>query len=165
MEIAGEHDAEHVEKFVPKIQTSVGALVFDHRERLLILKPTYKSGWTLPGGIMEESGETPWEACRREVFEECGLSISSGRLVSVDFHRPKSGRAGGVRFLFDCGVMDDDALGSITLQVDEVAEHRLSPVDEALTLLRKAVRRRVASTLAAGGFTYLERGEPVESVS
>jgi ADP-ribose pyrophosphatase YjhB (NUDIX family) len=165
MGIPSEPAADHVEKFVPKIQTSVGALVFDQHERLLILKPTYKSGWTLPGGIMEESGETPWDACRREVLEECGLSVDSARLACVDFHRPKSGRAGGVRILFDCGVVDDDALASITLQAEEIAEHRLAPVNEALTLLRKAVSRRVSSALAAGTCTYLERGEPVESVT
>ena len=41
--------------------------------RLLIVKPAYKSGWTIPGGVMEADGETPWEACRREVREETGV--------------------------------------------------------------------------------------------
>ena len=50
---------------LPAIPVSAGALVFDGAGRLLILKPTYKSGWTIPGGVMEADGETPWEACRR----------------------------------------------------------------------------------------------------
>ena len=50
----------------PRIPASAGALIRDVRGRLLILKPTYKSGWTIPGGIIEADGETPWEACRRE---------------------------------------------------------------------------------------------------
>src|SRR5260370_14699151 len=44
------------------IPVSAGALIFDRAGRLLILKPTYKSGWTIPGGVMEADGETPWEA-------------------------------------------------------------------------------------------------------
>src|SRR5690348_2961409 len=52
---------------VPAIPVSAGALIFDRRGRLLIIKPTYKSGWTIPGGVMEADGETPWQACMREV--------------------------------------------------------------------------------------------------
>ena len=60
---------------VPRIPASAGAMIFDCKGRLLILKPTYKAGWTIPGGEMEADGETPWEACQREVAEECGLTV------------------------------------------------------------------------------------------
>src|SRR5258706_11113969 len=78
---------------IPAIPVSAGALIFDTAGRLLILKPTYKSGWTIPGGVMEADGETPWDACRREVAEECGLYIDAAhpaRLACMDFrlHRP-----------------------------------------------------------------------------
>jgi hypothetical protein len=36
---------------LPGIPVSAGALIFDRGGRLLILKPTYKSGWTIPGGM------------------------------------------------------------------------------------------------------------------
>jgi len=149
---------------VPRVPASAGALVFDGRGRLLVLKPIYKSGWTLPGGEMEADGESPWAACRREVREECGLDVRSGRLACVDFRRPKPGRPGGVRFLFDCGVQDDAVLAGIVLAPLEISEFRLVDVPEALTLLRRPVRRRVAATLAAGDFVYLEQGRPVEAV-
>src|SRR5215469_6438108 len=84
---------------VPAVPASASALIFDERGRLLILRPTYKSGWTIPGGVMENDGETPWQACRREVREECGLEVTSARLACVDFRRPGAGRAGGIRFL------------------------------------------------------------------
>src|SRR5580704_4465033 len=91
------------EEYLPAIPASAGALIFDRADRLLILRPTYKSGWTIPGGVMEADGETPWEACRREVREECGIEVHRARLACMDFRRPKPGRAGGIRFLFDCG--------------------------------------------------------------
>ena len=109
---------------------------------------------------MEDDGETPWEACRREVHEECGLVVDAGRLACVDFLRPRPDRPGGMRFLFDCGRFSDDTLAGIVLQEDEISEHRLVTPDEAFGLLSGPVRRRVRAALAATTTVYLEDGRP-----
>jgi 8-oxo-dGTP pyrophosphatase MutT (NUDIX family) len=140
---------------------SAGALIYDRAGQLLILKPTYKSGWTIPGGIMEADGESPWEACQREVREETGLEVSHGRLVVMDFRRPKEARPGGIRFLFDCGQVSDAALAGLKLQPEEISEFRLVPLPDALTLLRGPIRRRVRAATKGRGLVYLEHGRPV----
>jgi 8-oxo-dGTP diphosphatase len=146
----------------PTIPASAGALVRDRKGRVLILKPTYKSGWTIPGGVVEADGETPWEACRRETREECGLDLRHGRLVCVDFLRPRPGRPGGMRFLFGCGVLDEPVLAGIVLQEEEISEYRLAGVDHALRLLSGPVRRRVAAAVTKSRrLRYLEDGRPV----
>jgi 8-oxo-dGTP diphosphatase len=146
---------------LPRIPASAGALVWDRKGRLLILKPTYKSGWTIPGGVVEADGETPWEACRRETREECGLDLRSGRLVCVDFLRPRPGRPGGIRFLFDCGVLGKPTLAGIVLQEEEISEYRFALVDRALQLLSGPVRRRVAAAVKKPRrLRYLEDGRP-----
>src|SRR3954469_9746200 len=119
---------------IPRIPASAGALIYDSRDRLLILKPTYKKGWTIPGGQIDP-GESPWEACRRETLEECGLVVSGGRLACVDFRPQRPERPGGVRFLFDCGTIGDRELAAIRLQEAEIEAHRLAPLEEALALL------------------------------
>jgi len=149
---------------IPRIPASAGALVFDAAGRLLILKPTYKSGWTIPGGQVEADGETPWEACKREVLEESGLEIGSGRLACVDFLRPRPERPGGMRFLFDCGVLDQEQLSRVVVQTEEIAEYRLVPVAEALGLLSGPLRRRVRAAVGARHCQYLEDGRPVGGV-
>jgi 8-oxo-dGTP diphosphatase len=150
---------------LPMIPVSAGALIFNSTGRLLILKPTYKTGWTIPGGVMEADGETPWDACRREVREECGIEVGSGRLACTDFRPARPGRPGGIRFLFDCGKADDAALAAITLQPEEVAEYRLARLDTALALLRPALRRRVgAATRHRRRFVYLENGRRVPAI-
>lgn len=149
---------------VPAIPVSAGALIRDQAGRLLILKPTYKTGWTIPGGVMEADGETPWEACRREVREECGIEVRGGRLACVDFRPGRPGHPGGVRFLFDCGSADDAVLATITLQPEEIAEYRLVPLDIALDLLRPPIRRRVRAVSRHRGFLYLEDGRPVPGI-
>lgn len=160
---------------LPAIPASAGALIFDGHGRLLILKPTYKQGWTIPGGVME-AGETPWQACQREAGEETGLVVTRGRLVCVDFRPPKPerpgkpARPGGLRFLFDCGAFGPQALAAIVLQAEEISESRLLPRAQALPLLSKPVRRRVraatrAAAVRARTVLYLENGRPVEGVT
>ena len=41
---------------------SAGALLFDDTGRFMIVDPTYKVGWEIPGGIVE-AGESPRQAC------------------------------------------------------------------------------------------------------
>ena len=148
--------------WLPRIPASAGALVWDPKGRLLILKPTYKSGWTIPGGIVEADGETPWEACRREAKEECGLDVRRGELVCVDFLRPRPGRPGGMRFLFDCGTFDRSTLAGIVVQEAEISRYRLARIDRALRLLRGPIRRRVTVAIGKPGpLRYLEDGRPV----
>jgi 8-oxo-dGTP diphosphatase len=149
---------------LPAIPVSAGALIFDRTGRLLILKPTYKSGWTIPGGVMEADGETPWEACRREVREECGVDVRNGRLACMDFRRPRPGRPGGIRFLFDCGAVSGKSLAAIAVQPEEISEYRLLPLPRAFPLLRRPIRRRVRAASSGQGVVYLEDGRPVPGV-
>jgi 8-oxo-dGTP diphosphatase len=158
---AGPDSATEETMSVPGIPVSAGALVFDRAGRLLILKPTYKSGWTIPGGVMEADGESPWEACRREVREETGIDVSRGRLAAMDFRRPRAGRPGGIRFLFDCGKVSDQALADLTLQPEEISESRLVPLPDALALLRGPIKRRVRAATSGRRLVYLEDGRPV----
>ena len=148
----------------PRIPASAGALIHSATGRLLILKPTYKKGWTIPGGQIDPGGESPWDACRRETREECGLVVEHGRLVCVDFLSPKPGRPGGMRFLFDCGTFSDASLGTVVLQESEISDHRLAPLDEALDLLSGPLRRRISESTGVERCVYLENGRPVAGV-
>ena len=156
---------------IPRIPASAGALIFDEGGRLLILKPSYKQGWTIPGGQVDANGESPWDACRRETLEECGLEVEHARLVCVDFLAPRpqrpyrEHRPGGVRFLFDCGTFSDERLKMITLQAEEIDEYRLAELDEALALLSGPIRRRVSKATSAKRCLYLENGRRVAGVA
>ncbi|MCX4094848.1 NUDIX domain-containing protein [Nocardia sp. alder85J] len=51
---------------------------------VLMVKPTYKEHWDIPGGYVER-GESPRAACEREVHEELGISIDGLHLAAVDW--------------------------------------------------------------------------------
>jgi len=151
---------------LPKIAAAAGAMIFDRSGRLLILKPSYKPKWTIPGGQIEPEGESPWDACRRETLEECGLHVQRGRLVCVDFRRPRQDpyRPGGVRFLFNCGVFADEELRAIELQHDEILEYRFLELEEAFSRLSGPLRRRVRAGAGRKRCVYLEEGRRVDGV-
>jgi 8-oxo-dGTP diphosphatase len=150
---------------LPRVPASAGGLIRDAGGLLLILKPTYKGGWTIPGGQLEEGGESPWEGCRRELSEETGLTVTEGKLVCVDFLRPKANRPGGLRFVFDCGIVDPVARANIVLQAEEISDYQWVTPNEAQSLLSGPVGRRVRRVLAATSMIYLEDGRPVDGVS
>jgi len=62
---------------------AAGALFRDVDGRVLLVDPTYKPMWDLPGGAVEKE-ESPHAACRREVAEELGLDRPPGRVLVVD---------------------------------------------------------------------------------
>jgi ADP-ribose pyrophosphatase YjhB (NUDIX family) len=150
---------------LPRIPASAGALIYNPAGLLLILKPTYKKGWTIPGGQIDTGGESPWDACRRETQEECGLVVERGRLVCVDFLSPRPRRPGGARFLFDCGAFGDEAFREVRLQESEIEDHRLAELGEALELLSGPLRRRLSQCAGAERCVYLENGRPVDGVT
>jgi 8-oxo-dGTP diphosphatase len=140
-------------------------MIWDPAGRLLILKPTYKKGWTIPGGQVDADGESPWDACRRETREECGLAVEHGALACVDYLPPKPSRPGGVRFLFDCGVLPEAAFDEVALQAEEIEAWRLVGLTEALELLSGPLRRRIAQVADRAYCVYLEDGRPVPGVT
>lgn len=84
------------------LPVAAGVLFVDEHERVLLVEPTYKPFWDLPGGMVEP-GESPRTAAQREVKEELGFTITPGRLLVCDYLPPRPGRSEGLRFVFDGG--------------------------------------------------------------
>ena len=165
--ITGRRLLSHTNGFpgVPRIPASAGALIFDEDGRLLILKPSYKKGWTIPGGQIEADGESPWAACQRETREECGLTgeprTAGVRRLSV----AEANTAWRGSVPFDCGAFTDVQLNAIRLQEEEIVECRLASLTEALKLLSGPLRRRVAASAGTDRCLYLENGRHAAGVS
>jgi 8-oxo-dGTP pyrophosphatase MutT (NUDIX family) len=61
---------------------SVTALVFDERGRVLLVDHGDTGRWVAPGGAIEP-GESPADACARELWEETGLLGRPVRVVGA----------------------------------------------------------------------------------
>lgn len=145
---------------LPKKRMGAGAIFRDAEGRVLIVKPTYKEYWEIPGGSVEHN-ESPVSCCEREVHEELGLSRKVGKLLGIDYVVDDGVRTEGIMFVFDGGVLTDDDIRLIRLPENELSEFRFVAADEisAYMTLPLLGRRITKIALATTDVTlYLENG-------
>ena len=61
---------------------SVSVILFDGRQRVLLVRHVEGNVWTTPGGMVEPC-ETPADAAVREMWEETGLFVSLTHIIGV----------------------------------------------------------------------------------
>jgi 8-oxo-dGTP pyrophosphatase MutT (NUDIX family) len=143
-----------------RIRAASGVLFFDGEGRVLLVHPTYKDVWEVPGGSLELD-ESPLEAAERETKEELGFAPRVGRLLCVDWVPPAPPWDGGLMFLFDGGNLGADQIAGIRLRPEELDRFEFVPRGALDTVLIPRLARRVAECIRAredGGIAYLEDG-------
>lgn len=143
---------------------AAGVLFFDAQDRVLLVDPTYKSGWEFPGGVVDP-GESPAQAAVREVAEELGLRLPTApSLLVLDWEPPRPPRFGGLRLLFDGGRLPADRAQRLLLPPEELRDWRFVTPAEADRLLTRDRRARLHWALRArvrGHPIALEGGRPL----
>jgi 8-oxo-dGTP pyrophosphatase MutT (NUDIX family) len=148
---------------LPRMQVGSGCLLTDGSGNVLLVKPTYKPPWEIPGGAVE-AAESPLAACKREVHEELGLDVVLTRLLVVDYREPEAGRRGdALRFIFQGGELTPDEMASITLNEQEISEFRFVDPAALDNYVIPVLARRLRACLAATSVGYLEEGHQVLS--
>jgi 8-oxo-dGTP pyrophosphatase MutT (NUDIX family) len=144
-------------------RVAAGVLFRDDRGGILLVRPTYKPFWDLPGGYVEP-GESPRAAAIREVAEELGLKISAGPLLSVDW-APNGGEGDKLLFVFDGGSLDAEDRRKIQHDDGEVDEWRFIAIEDLDDYTIPRLAQRLRSTVGMSGShptSYLEHGVPVD---
>jgi len=127
--------AEHIKR-LPKKRTASAVLFFNSDGKLLMVHPTYKSTWILPGGVIE-AYEFPTDAARREVQEELSLTITNVDFIAA-IHTPRpTGEDDVIHFYFYGGELTADQISKIHLQSDELDEYKFVSIEE-VPLISKA---------------------------
>ncbi|HCT81107.1 MAG TPA: NUDIX hydrolase [Micromonosporaceae bacterium] len=143
------------------MNAAAGLLITDPDGRVLLVEPTYKPYWDLPGGRVEP-GESPHAAAQREVKEELGIEVQLARLLVVDYVPARDDRAEMVAFVFAAGLFS----GAITVDGDEISRWGWTTGLERLDLVRPhapILERRIGAAIVAqytGLTSYLESGMP-----
>jgi 8-oxo-dGTP diphosphatase len=141
-------------------RVSADILLRDDRGRILLVDPTYKPDWDLPGG-MAEANESPVNAVRRELREELGLDVTVGSLLCVDWVSPHGPWDDLINFIFDGGMLTRDAISAIQIVDDELRAFEFCDEGRAKERLRPYVWRRIRVALEAletGHARYVEDG-------
>ena len=143
---------------LPGKRVGSGALIRDPQGRVLLVEPTYKATWEIPGGNVERD-EAPRAACVRELREELGLDLPVGRLLVVEWQGPEPDRTESVLHVYDGGTLP--SLDAVRLPLDELASAAFvaEPDLDAVLATRLARRVRAAlQALAEGVLVELEHG-------
>ena len=146
---------------LPRKRAVATMLFTDNGGRVLVVKPTYKPGWELPGGSVED-GESPATAAIREVEEELGLHRSPGYLLAVDYVPAAGRRTEGLVVVFDGGVIENPA--EIRLRAEELSDSAFVQPEQLGSYLPQLQTRRALASLRAitsGQVEYLEDGLPL----
>ncbi|MFE6668704.1 NUDIX domain-containing protein [Streptomyces sp. NPDC057697] len=147
---------------LPKIVGGAGAVIRDTTGRFLLVKPSYRDHWEVPGGGLAP-GEDPRRAVRREIKEELGLNLTPGRLLAVDWvPEQPDGHPPLCNFVFDCGLTTkDEARRQVRLDSGELTEWTLASPEEWDALLPPHMARRLhacARALTHDTTLYLHHG-------
>lgn len=114
---------EEYYKSLPKKYMGAGALLFNEESKFLIVKPTYKPGWEIPGGIVEAE-EAPADAAVREIQEEIGLELKNPTLLSLQYVPNIDSKGDRLLFIFDGGTLSQEQIDLIHLPVTELSEYK-----------------------------------------
>ena len=133
---------------LPRKVAAAGAFVTDSEGRVLLVKPTYKQDWEVPGGCVE-AGESARDACVRELLEEVGLEIGIGTLLVVEHQTAPDDKGDSIMFVYDGGVVAETDSLSLELSGEELSAARFVPIDEIGGFLPERQARRLAAAADA----------------
>jgi 8-oxo-dGTP diphosphatase len=139
---------------------AAGALFTDSAGRILMVRPTYKDYWDIPGGYLEP-GESPRAACIREIREELNLAIEVGPLLVVDW-APAEGEGDKILYVFDGGTIRDEDLKTVVFGDGEIAETRFVDLHDLDAVTLPRLSRRLGTAISAQRehrTTYAEHGD------
>lgn len=140
-------------------RVAAGALFFNNEGRVLLVRPSYKKHWDIPGGYVEP-GESPRSAARREILEELGIDVEVGSMLLVDW-APAEGEGDKILFVFDGGIWGQRQAEHVNFSDGEIVEARLVDIPdlEKFTPARLSRRIRAATTARlTGSPRYAEHG-------
>ena len=138
-----------------------GCLFFDEQDRVMLVKPTYKADWEIPGGVVELN-ESPKQCCQREVQEELGIEREIDSLLVVDYNSQMEGRTESLMFIFNGGMLTLSEVESIRLNGNELKEFRFFTPETLPKEMMNILRNRVMMALQQvknGNGIYLENQE------
>jgi 8-oxo-dGTP pyrophosphatase MutT (NUDIX family) len=145
---------------LPKKRMASAVLLFNEQHEILVVQPTYKEDWELPGGAIE-LGESPKAALVREAREELNLDLNPEELdfLLLDYMAGNGDITEALMFVFSGGYVSEEQINRIQLPADELKSYTFAEPKNAARLLGAIVGDRLLRALKAkesAGISYFE---------
>ena len=118
---------------------SVNALIESH-EGVLLVDPSYKQGWDLPGGILD-LGESPVDGLKRELMEELNVPVEVGPLRCVDYIHSDWERRSVIMMIFSASIDLDIVRADREEVLDWAVFSRNDTLEKVSTNMQKRLTR------------------------
>ena len=144
-------------KSLPAKRMGAGILFFNLQKEFLIVQPSYKDTWEIPGGIVELN-ESPRQAALREVSEELGLAINPATLslMCVEYMFEGVEKTEALMFIFSGGMLTDSQIAEIKLEEAELKSYRFVSPSSGIELLGSVLGARIKRCIEAESCFYSE---------
>lgn len=135
-------------KAIPQKRMASGVILFNEDDQLLLVKPSYKTYWSLPGGIVDKN-ESPKQTAIRETLEEVGVDLKLCQFISVEYVPDKEGKGENLQFTFYGGVLDKEQIRNIKIDGDEISDYKFMTTDEATEMAGGGLNKKLPKLLSA----------------
>jgi len=112
---------EEYQAGLPKKRMGAAVAIRDEDGKWLIVKPSYRDEWCLPGGVVDIN-ESPMMTAKREVREETGLNLMVIILLVANYNSSEGNRDENIQWFFDGGVVTENQKTEISIDGDEIME-------------------------------------------
>lgn len=126
---------------------AAGVLFRDRQTRPLLVEPSYKPNWEIPGGAIE-ADESPWATATREINEELALQRAVGRLLVVDHVQSHDSHPEIVVFVFDGGILELSDVDSFKFIDGEILSAGFYSMAEVRNRVKPTLANRLETALA-----------------
>ena len=133
---------------LPKKHIGAVVLIFNKKRQLLIVKPNYKDGWSIPGGGVRID-ETPMIAALRETKEEVNLDLENIVLVCVEYTNKKGIKPETLQFIFYGGEIEENEISKIILNENEHSDFKFVDISEAINLFNERLQYAIPFCIEA----------------
>lgn len=131
---------------LPRKRLGAGALITDSVGRILVVQPTYKATWEVPGGVVEDT-ETAPNGCARELREELGIDLPIGRLLVVEHQTDAGIKGDSIMVIYDGGLLTNHE--RIRLDAAELKSFAFVRRDDLPMLTTAKLARRLGHAVDA----------------
>lgn len=145
---------------LPRKRMSAGGIILNPNNEVILVKPSYKNLWLLPGDVIEQL-ESPLDAIKRELREEISLDIDPIKLMFISYIKGKTKYEEALCFIFNFGTINNTMVKKIKIYNNEIIDFKFFKLNEIDNIVSENTKKAIHiayNDFNKNGTYYVENG-------